>query len=155
MKASGHDGSHCPNVGTGLPDQRSIIKFVKFEENIVHLEQLIHDVLSVDPLEDVSLLDDVVQVRLHELEHQVEVLVVGRSMDIQELDDVWVAPKLFQKDDFPAMMIFLRTGQKQEKLPERALSVSSVAKGIKYLLHSHNCGRFPVRGFPDHAIGTL
>ena len=56
----------------------------------------------MDPLEDVSLLDDVVQVRLHELEHQVEVLVVGRSMDIQELDDVWVAPKLFQKDNFPA-----------------------------------------------------
>ena len=102
LKASGHDGSHCPNVGTGLPDQRSIIKFVNFEENIVHLEQLIHDVLSVDPLEDVSLLDDVVQVRLHELEHQVEVLVVCCSVDIQELDDVWVAPKLFQKDNFPA-----------------------------------------------------
>ena len=56
----------------------------------------------MDPLEDVSLLDDVVQVRLHELEHQVEVLVVGRSVDIQELDDVWVASKLFQKDNFPA-----------------------------------------------------
>ena len=55
----------------------------------------------MDPLEDVSLLDDVVQVRLHELEHQVEVLVIRGSVDIQELDDVWVAPKLFQKDNFP------------------------------------------------------
>ena len=55
----------------------------------------------MDPLEDVSLLDDVVQVRLHELEHQVEVLVIRCSVDIQELDDVWVAPKLFQKDNFP------------------------------------------------------
>ena len=113
LKASGHDGSHCPNVGTGLPDQRSIIKFVNFEENIVHLEQLIHDVLSVDPLEDVSLLDDVVQVRLHELEHQVEVLVVGRSMDIQELDDVWVASKLFQKDNFPANRSSLKRRSKK------------------------------------------
>ena len=83
----------------------------------IHLEQLVHDVLSVDPLEDVSLLDDVVQVRLHELEHQVEVLVVGRSMDIQELDDVWVAPKLFQKDNFPANRSRLKRRSKKVETP--------------------------------------
>ena len=139
MKASGHDGSHCPNVGTGLPDQRSIIKFVNFEENIVHLEQLIHDVLSVDPLEDVSLLDDVVQVRLHELEHQVEVLVICCSVDIQELDDVWVAPKLFQKDNFPEeRQRRLKRRSKVETSPECPLSVRSVAKGVKYFLHGNN-----------------
>ena len=109
----------------------------------------------MDALEDVALLDHVVEVGLHELEDEVEVLVVGSPVHVQQLDDVWVAPKLFQKDDFPAMMIFSRVGQKQEKSPERALSISSVAKGIKDLLHSHNCGRFPVRGFPDHAIGAL
>ena len=101
LKAFGRDGSHCPNVGTGWPDGVKN-EIGNFEENDVHLEQLVHDVLSVDPLEDVSLLDDVVQVRLHELEHEVEVLVVRRSVDIQQLDDVWVAPKLFQKDNFPA-----------------------------------------------------
>ena len=109
----------------------------------------------MDALEDVALLDHVVEVGLHELEDEVEVLVVGSPVHVQQLDDVWVAPKLFQKDYFPEMMIFCRTGQKQEKSPERALSVSSVAKGIKDLLHSHNCGRFAVRGFPDHAIGAL
>ena len=56
----------------------------------------------MDPLQDVPLLDHMVQVRLHELKHQVEVFVIRRPMDIQELDDVWVAPKLFQKDNFPA-----------------------------------------------------
>ena len=65
----------------------------------------------MDALEDVSLLDHVVEVGLHELEDEVEVLVVGRPVHVQQLDDVWVAPKLFQKDDFPVMMIFSRVGQ--------------------------------------------
>ena len=75
----------------------------------MYLEQLVHDVLSVDPLEDVSLLDDMVQVGLHELEHQVEVLVVRRSVNIQQLDYVWVATKLFQKDNFPATSEVIRS----------------------------------------------
>ena len=109
----------------------------------------------MDALEDVALLDHVVEVGLHELEDEVEVLVVRRPVHVQQLDDVRVAPELFQKDNFPAMMNFSGIGQRQEISPERALSVSSVAKGIKNLLHSHNCGRFAVCGFPDHAIGAL
>ena len=69
----------------------------------------------MDALEDVALLDHVVEVGLHELEDEVEVLVVGRPVHVQQLDDVRVAPKLFQKDDFPVMMIFSRVGQKHEK----------------------------------------
>ena len=57
----------------------------------------------MDALEDVALLDHVVEVGLHELEDEVEVLVVRRPVHVQQLDDVWVAPKLFQKDDFPEM----------------------------------------------------
>ena len=158
MKVSGRGESHCRSVGTELPGHDEIEEQVELEDKYMrrnHLEQLVHDVLSVDALEDVALLDHVVEVGLHELEDEVEVLVVGRPVHVQQLDDVRVAAKLFQKDDFPVMMIFSRVGQKHEMLPERALSVSSVAKGIKDLLHSHNCGRFPVRGFPDHAIGAL
>ena len=105
----------------------------------MYLEQLVHDVLSVDPLEDVSLLDDVVQVRLHELKHQVEVLVIRCSVDIQELDDVWVAPKLFQKDNFPEeRQRRLKRRLQVETSPECPLSVCSVAKGVKYFLHGNN-----------------
>ena len=90
----------------------------------------------MDPLQDVPLLDHMVQVRLHELKHQVEVFVIRRPMDIQELDDVWVAPKLFQKDNFPAGESFF--SGKVETSPECSLSVCSVAKGIKNFLHGNN-----------------
>ena len=139
MKVSGRGESHCRSVGTELPGHDGNKEQVELEDNNLrknHLEQLVHDVLSVDPLEDVSLLDDVVQVRLHELEHQVEVLVIRCSVDIQELDDVWVAPKLFQKDNFPAGESFF--SGKVEISPECSLSVCSVAKGVKYFLHGNN-----------------
>ena len=109
LKVSGRGESHCRSVGTELPGHDEIEEQVELEDKYMrrnHLEQLVHDVLSVDALEDVSLLDHVVEVGLHELEDEVEVLVVRSPVHVQQLDDVWVAPKLFQKDDFPVMMIF-------------------------------------------------
>ena len=106
MKVSGRGESHCRSVGTELPGQEENEEQVELEDKILrknHLEQLVHDVLSVDALEDVALLDHVVEVGLHELEDEVEVLVVGSPVHVQQLDDVRVAPKLFQKDDFPRM----------------------------------------------------
>ena len=64
----------------------------------LYLEKLIHDVLSVDALENVALLDDMVQVCLHELEDQIEILFVGCPVHVQQSDDVGVRPKLFQED---------------------------------------------------------
>ena len=111
LKVSGRGESHCRSVGTELPGQEETMRNKSKIWEQIHLEQLVHDVLSVDALEDVSLLDHVVEVGLHELEDEVEVLVVGRPVHVQQLDDVWVAPKLFQKDDFPRTMIFSRVDQ--------------------------------------------
>jgi hypothetical protein len=56
----------------------------------------------VDSLQYVPLLDDVMQVRLHELEHKVKVLVIGSSMHVQQTDYVWMVSKFFEEDNFPA-----------------------------------------------------
>ena len=98
MKVSGRGESHCRSVGTELPGQDKNEEQMEPEDKKlrkIHLEQLVHDVLSVDALEDVALLDHVVEVGLHELKHQVEVLVVGRAVHVEQLDDVRVTPKLF------------------------------------------------------------
>ena len=48
------------------------------------LEELVHDVLAVDLLEDVPLLDHVMQVSLHELKHQVQVLLGPGKIGIKK-----------------------------------------------------------------------
>ena len=50
---------------------------------------LVHDVLLVDGLQDLGL-DDGVEVGVHELEGQVDVLVVAGTHHVQQLDDVLV-----------------------------------------------------------------
>jgi hypothetical protein len=44
-----------------------------------YLEELVHDVLSMDLLENVPLLDDMMQICLHELEDQVQVLIPEKA----------------------------------------------------------------------------
>ena len=102
-------------------------------------EQLVHDVLLVDPLEDAALLDDVVKVSLHELEHQVQILVVGGAVHVEQLDNVRVVPKLFQEHNFP----------------KSSLSVCSVPERIKNLFHCHHCARPSISRLPNHAVGSL
>ena len=63
LKVSGRGESHCRSVGTELPGHDEIEEEVELKDKKlrkIHLEQLVHDVLSVDALEDVSLLDHVV-----------------------------------------------------------------------------------------------
>jgi hypothetical protein len=61
-------------------------------------EVLVEHVLLVDGLHDVGP-DDCVQVGLHEVEHQVDVLVVLGLEDVEEGDDVGVAVEFLQEDD--------------------------------------------------------
>lgn len=89
--------------------------------------------------EDVSFLDDVMEVGLHELEDQVQVLVVGSPVHVQQPNDVGVAAELFEKDN----------------LPEGALGVSTVAEGVEDLLDGHRAARLAVRGLPDDPVGPL
>lgn len=59
---------------------------------------LVEDVLFVDCLHDVCA-DDCVEVGLHEVEHQVDVLVVLCLEDVEEGDDVGVPVEFLQEDD--------------------------------------------------------
>jgi hypothetical protein len=52
----------------------------------------------VDVLHDIGP-DDRVQIRLHEIEHQVDIFVVLGLQDAQQGDDIGVAVELLQKDD--------------------------------------------------------
>ena len=40
------------------------------------LEELVHDVLFVDSLENIALLDDMMQIRFHKLKNQIEILII-------------------------------------------------------------------------------
>lgn len=61
-------------------------------------EVLVQDILLVDRLHDVGP-NDGVEVGLHEIEHQVDVLVVLSFEDIEQRDDVGVSVEFLQEDD--------------------------------------------------------
>ncbi len=61
-------------------------------------EVLVEDVLLMDGLHDVGP-DDCMEVGLHEVEHQVDVLVVLSLEDVEQGDDVGVAVEFLQEDD--------------------------------------------------------
>lgn len=59
---------------------------------------LVDDVLLVNVFEEVGT-DDSVQIRLHEVEHKVEVLIVFGADDVEESDDVGMACEFLQEHD--------------------------------------------------------
>ena len=85
-------------------------------------EQLVHDVALVNILQDVALPNHVVEVRVHELEDQVEVAVILRPMDVEQLDNVGVVAEGLEESD----------------LPERPLGIRLVSEGVKDLLHGNH-----------------
>ena len=66
-----------------------------------------------------------VQICVHELKHEVEVPVVLRPVDVEQLDDVGVVAELLEEDD----------------LAEGALGVRLVAERVKDLLHRDHATR--------------
>ena len=61
------------------------------------------------------------QVSVHVFEDQVQISVIVRSMDIEQLNNVGMIAEGLEEDDFP----------------KRSLSVSLVAKSVKYFLDGH------------------
>ena len=61
----------------------------------------------MDAFEDVSFLDDMMEIRLHELKDEVKVLVIGRPVHVQQPDYVWVAAELLQEDDLPETRVVM------------------------------------------------
>ena len=93
-------------------------------------EYLVHDEAVVDVLEDL-LPDRVVQVRLHVLENEIEVLVVVGADHAVQLYYVLVA-QLVQVAD----------------LPVGALGVDRVLEGVEYLLQGECCPALPLAHLP-------
>mmetsp|Transcript_53348 Transcript_53348/g.108529 ORF Transcript_53348/g.108529 Transcript_53348/m.108529 type:complete len:356 (+) Transcript_53348:57-1124(+) len=105
---------------------------------VQRLQQLVAHILLVDVLQDVGA-DDVVQIRFHIVEHKVDVLVVLRTDNVQQPDDVVVATELLEVHD----------------LTERALGVRGVAEGVEALLERYRVAGTAVHGFPHNAVGPL
>ena len=102
------------------------------------LEKLVHDVALVDVQKDVRPYRGV-QVRLHVLEHQVDVPVVVRPQHVQQPNDVSVAAYLLQEHDFS----------------KGALRVRGILKGVEDLLQGHNPACLPLHGLPNDPIRAL
>lgn len=102
------------------------------------IQQLVHDVPLVLVLEHVAAFNHVVQVTLHVLEGEVNVHVIGRSVDAVQLDNVGMVAK----------------GPKEHDLPEGPLCVRFIAKGIEDLLYSHRFSCALIRCSPYDTVST-
>lgn len=77
------------------------------------------------------------KVCLHELEDQVEILIIFSADDLVQLDDVGVVELLEERD-----------------LSEGALCVGGVLEGIEDLFECEGISGFLIRNFPDVAVGA-
>lgn len=79
------------------------------------------------------------QVRLHEVKDQVDILVILGPDQVLKADDVGVAVELAQEDDFA----------------EGALCVGCVLEGIEHLLYCYDRFGLLVQRLPHHPVGAL
>jgi hypothetical protein len=79
------------------------------------------------------------QVRLHEIEHQVQILVIFRLNDILQSDDISMVSHLLQEHNFP----------------ESALGISSIMESIEYLLQGNSLLSLLIACFPDYSVSAL
>ena len=101
------------------------------------LEYLVNDVLLVHFFQDPGP-DYLVEVRFHELEHQVNVSVVFRTQNVEQSDDILMV-QLLQKHN----------------LAERPLGVCVVLERGEDLLESDYFVSFPVDRLPDDPVRAL
>lgn len=109
--------------------------------DVLHrFQDLVHHVLLVDFFEDVRA-DHRVQVRLHEIEHHVQVLVVLRLDDVAQANDVLVPVQFLQ----------------EHHLAERPLRVRRIVERVEHFLQRDYLLRLlaerlphdPIRSFPE------
>lgn len=99
----------------------------------------------MDLLEDARA-DDCVQVRLHEIEDQVQVFVILRLDHVEQRDDVLVAVQLLEEHDL---------SQGESYLAESALGVRGVMKGIEHLLEGDHLFGLFVDCLPHNTVGSF
>ena len=121
---------------------------------------LIHDILDVNRLQYLGL-NDSMQVSVHKLKHQVDVLIVTSSDDIQQLYHILVRGKLLMSvwscesyyNTIVSPWMFTWTHLKEHDLSVRALSISGIGKSIKDLFQCHYLTSSTVNALPHNAIG--
>ena len=94
---------------------------------------VLHDVCSYDR----------VQVGLHEVEHQVDVLIVLCFQDVEERDDIGMSVEFLQEDDLDMGKMYLSVG---------ALCIGGVLECVEDFLQCHCLSCLLVYCFPDHPI---
>ena len=101
-------------------------------------ENLVDNILLVDVLKDVGS-NDCVQIRVHEVEHEINVSVIFSTNHVLQSNDVLVTSQLLQKDN----------------LTECSLGICGVLKGVKVLFKSDDLFCSLVNGLPYDTIGSL
>mmetsp|Transcript_35640 Transcript_35640/g.57417 ORF Transcript_35640/g.57417 Transcript_35640/m.57417 type:complete len:443 (+) Transcript_35640:359-1687(+) len=101
------------------------------------LEELIDDVLLVNLLQDVGT-DYRMQIRLHVVADEVNVLIIVGLEHIQQPYDVFVAVEFLQEHD----------------LAESSLRIGGVLEGVEALLQGNNLASLFVDGFPDDTVSS-
>jgi hypothetical protein len=96
----------------------------------------------MDVLHDVGP-DDGVQVRLHEIEHQIDIFIIFCLEDVQQRYDVRVAVELLQEDHLGYHWLYLAVC---------SLRIRRILKGIEYLLQSHDLLCLLIHRLPNHAV---
>lgn len=79
------------------------------------------------------------QISLHKIKHQVQVLIVLGLDDVEESNYVIVAIELLQEHDFA----------------ECSLRISCIMKGVEYFFEGYDSLELAVDGLPHNTVGTL
>ena len=105
-------------------------------QKIQRFSHLVENVLSM-PFSENVLPDKSIQIDVHVLEHQIDVLVVLCLDDLFQFDDIGVT-QFHQKHDFPVS----------------PLSISGVIESIEVFLEGFYFMSFLVSDLPDVTVGT-
>jgi len=84
-----------------------------------------------------------VKVRLHEVEHQINVLIVLGFQDVEEGDYVGVPVEFLQEDDLDMWWKYLSVG---------ALRIGGVLESVEDFLQGHCLACLLVYCLPDHPV---
>jgi hypothetical protein len=135
----------CLEVAVGVQQQVRGLQVSVQHIGRVHvlegLEDLVDEVLDVVYAERLLRVDDPVQVSLHEVAHNVDIVEgceAGRAQDVHDVDDVVVAELAQQLD-----------------LSQDALGVYEVVKGVRHLLDGHLLLGLCVESADDHAVRAV
>jgi hypothetical protein len=90
--------------------------------------------------------NDGVQVGLHEVEYQIDIFIIFCLQDIQQRHDVRMPVQLLQEDHLGYTSLYLSVS---------SLRISSILKGIEYLLQCHYLLCLLIHRLPNHPVRSF